>query len=146
VSAGASSTAHAGPRRVRIPRRLRRRLVAHAREDAPLECCGLLIGTAAGISALVPARNLRASRTRYLIDPRDHLAAIREARAAGLEVIGAYHSHPATAPVPSAVDRADAIGGNFIYLIVSLRRPRAEIRAYALAGGNFAPVPLVTVP
>src|SRR3989442_6447217 len=39
--------------------------------------------------------------TRYLIDPADHFAAMRTARSNGRRVIGAYHSHPASAPTPS---------------------------------------------
>ena len=46
------------------------------------------------------------------------------ARAQTLEVVGAYHSHPAGRPRPSATDRDEAHAGGFIYLIAGARRLR----------------------
>ena len=93
-------------------------MLADARRALPNECCGLLIGTAAGIERAMPARNLRSRPDRYLIDPADHCAALRAARAAGLEVVGAYHSHPDGTLRPSKVDCREATYPEFIYAIV----------------------------
>jgi desampylase len=79
---------------------------------------------------------------RYLIDPRDHLGAIREARARGLQVIGAYHSHPRSAAVPSATDAAEGFG-NFVFVIAGLALEPPELTAWAWSDGNFTAVPLV---
>ena len=104
-------------------------MLAHAREEAPRECCGLLIGTSDAIERSVRARNLADRATRYLIDPEDHFAAIHAARRNGREVVGAYHSHPSGPPVPSATDRAEAnSGADFVYVIVSLMDE--AVRAY----------------
>lgn len=94
-------------------------MLVDARRALPNECCGLLIGVAACIERAAPARNLRPSPDRYLIDPADHCAALRAARAAGLEVIGAYHSHPDGTLRPSEVDRREASYPEFIYVIVA---------------------------
>lgn len=111
-------------------------MLAHAREEAPRECCGLLVGIGDSIVRSVRARNLDAKATRYLVDPGDHFAAIRGARSEGLEVIGAYHSHPSSAPVPSATDVAEAdSGSDVLYVIVSLLND--EVCAYRIAGGQF---------
>lgn len=93
----------------------------------------------------VRARNLDANATRYHIDPEDHFAAIRSARAEGFEVIGAYHSHPSSAPVPSATDIAEAnSGSDFLYVIVS---PAGnEVRAFRIGEGICQPVPLSPQP
>jgi proteasome lid subunit RPN8/RPN11 len=120
-------------------------MVAHARAEAPRECCGLLIGKGESVVRSVRARNLAAQATRYLIDPEDHFAAIRSARTEGLEVIGAYHSHPSSAPVPSATDIAEAnSGSDFLYVIVSLVGD--EVRAYRMERGTFTPRPLTLAP
>lgn len=109
-------------------------MLAHAQEEAPRECCGLLVGKGDSVVRSVRARNLDAKTMRYLIDPEDHFAAIRSARADGLEVIGAYHSHPSSAPVPSATDIAEAeSGSDFLYVIVSLVGD--DVRAYQIDGG-----------
>ena len=44
-------------------------MLAHAREEAPRECCGLLVGKGDAVERSVRARNLDARPTRYLIDP-----------------------------------------------------------------------------
>ncbi len=116
-------------------------MLAHAREEAPRECCGLLVGRETSIVRSVRARNLDAKATRYLIDPEDHFAAIRSARTEGLEVVGAYHSHPSSAPVPSATDIAEAdSGSDFLYVIVS---PIGDdVRAYRIEAGVYTLVEL----
>ena len=120
-------------------------MLAHARDEAPRECCGLLIGNLNAVIRSVRARNLDARPTRYLIDPEDHFGAIRSARAAGLEVVGAYHSHPASAPVPSATDIAEANNGNdFLYVIVSPLSD--EVRAYRIEPGAFTASPITLTP
>ena len=104
-----------------IPAAIVAELIRHAREEAPRECCGLLIGRGREIVRSARARNLDPSLSRYLIDPADHFEAIRTARASGMEVIGAYHSHPTGDPVPSASDVAEASGGaKFLYVILAL--------------------------
>ena len=116
-------------------------MLAHAREEAPRECCGLLVGRGTSIVRNMRARNLDASATRYLIDPEDHFAAIRAARSESLDVVGAYHSHPSSTPVPSATDIAEAdSGSDFLYVIVS---PIGDdVRAYRIAAGVYTLVEL----
>lgn len=122
-----------------------RDMLAHAREEAPRECCGILIGREDAIGRSVRARNLDATTTRYLIDPEDHFAAIRGARAEGLEVVGAYHSHPSSAPVPSPTDIVEANNSSdFLYVIVS--PVGDDVRAYRIERGAFTPYPLTLTP
>jgi|BarGraNGADG00212_1021973.scaffolds.fasta_scaffold02520_3 [CysO sulfur-carrier protein]-S-L-cysteine hydrolase len=121
-------------------------MIAHALEDAPQECCGLLLGAGRRIVRAVRTRNAHAGTTRYLINPEDHFAAISEARSLGLSIVGAYHSHPASAPIPSPRDLEDATH-DFFYLIVSLVDPGGpEVRAFELKQGNCRPIRLDTTP
>ena len=119
-------------------------IVAHARAAKPAECCGLLVGSASSVTEAVPARNLADLPTRFLIDPQDHINAIRHARDRGLEVLGFYHSHPHSPPVPSETDRAEAGYPEHLYLIASLASEPPEIRLYRFSGGNFLELPFVT--
>lgn len=122
-------------------------MIRHARDEAPLECCGLLLGSGDVVDECVPTRNARASESTYLIDPADHVAALRRCRNDGRDVIGAYHSHPKSAAVPSPTDLAEAHDANLLYVIVSLAEAGSDaVRAYRLGGGNFVPSPLVPVP
>lgn len=116
-------------------------LVAHAVHDAPREACGLLIGRDRTVIRAVPARNVDPRDTRYTIAPEDHFAALRAARRDGLEVLGAYHSHPAGSAEPSGADTAEAFP-DFAYVIVGLV-PAPRVRAWRLVDGNFAALSLV---
>jgi proteasome lid subunit RPN8/RPN11 len=116
-------------------------ILHHARETAPRECCGLLVGSGDAVVRTVRAANLDPAPTRYSIDPIDHFRAIRGARADSLEVVGAYHSHPASAAIPSATDIAEATSGaDFVYLIVSL--VDEDVRAYRIDEGTAVRIPL----
>jgi proteasome lid subunit RPN8/RPN11 len=112
-------------------------VVSHARETVPAECCGVLLGAPEVIVDARPARNLATNPNRFLIDPKDHIDARREARAHGLDVVGFYHSHPRSAAVPSPTDFAEASYPEHLYLIVGLASEQPEIRLYRLTGGAF---------
>jgi proteasome lid subunit RPN8/RPN11 len=103
---------------VKIARRALDQVIAHARETQPAECCGILLGSPDDIVRAVRATNLSADPSRYEIDPRDHIAARREARASGEQIVGFYHSHPHSAPDPSETDLSEATYHDALYLIV----------------------------
>jgi proteasome lid subunit RPN8/RPN11 len=98
----------------------------HAVRTYPEECCGFLLGeTSDGptrVERVVPAANERqeSRHNRFVISPETVLAAHKEARAAGLSVVGYYHSHPDHPAEPSEFDREHAWPG-LSYLIVSVR-------------------------
>ncbi|HVD94331.1 MAG TPA: M67 family metallopeptidase [Vicinamibacterales bacterium] len=121
-------------------------IVAHAVEELPNECCGLLIGTPDIVEDAARARNAKRSRTRFQVEPADHFAAIRRARAAGFEIIGAYHSHPSGPSGPSETDRTRLTDPTMFHVIVSLAHGTRTVRAFRLADGNFSPLELVPVP
>lgn len=121
---------------LKLPADVRAALVAHAEREAPNECCGLLIGKGNAVNDSHPARNNVASATKFTINPADHFVAVRKARAAGLDVVGAYHSHPASAALPSATDIAEASEGAPVMLIVSLLPPAPVVRAFVLEPGG----------
>lgn len=114
------------------------RIVAHAVEEKPNECCGLLIGTADLVHDVVRARNVRRSPTKFQVEPADHFAAIRRARAAGLEVVGAYHSHPNGPSGPSEMDRVRLNDPTMVHVIVSLAHGTRTVRAFRFSEGSFS--------
>ena len=126
----------------------------HAERTYPEECCGVLIGRAGDeplrVELVREIANVHEDerRRRFLLDPRQHLAAQKEARSRGLAVIGVYHSHPDHPAQPSEHDRLHA-WPNLRYLIVSVERGRAgEITAWTLAddGSAMLPEPLTVEP
>jgi len=111
------------------PRQLAR-IYAHAWRAHPEECCGLLLGSADRVEAVVPVANAAARdrEHRYLIAPRKWLRVDRIAAARGWEILGYYHSHPGGGPAPSAVDAALAWPG-YVYLIVGYGPPDRWVSA-----------------
>jgi proteasome lid subunit RPN8/RPN11 len=120
-------------------------VIAHAREAAPGECCGVLIGRADDVVEAVRTRNIADRPTRFEIDPLDHIRARKAGRARGLDVIGFYHSHPHTPASPSETDVAQANYPDHVHLIVSLASDPPEARLFLYDGRNFVEEPFVTV-
>jgi proteasome lid subunit RPN8/RPN11 len=112
----------------------------HARADAPRECCGLLVGTAERIVDSVRAANLHEGTTRFLIDPRDHVRAIRDSRARQLDVVGFYHSHPRSPAYPSETDVAESGYAGALHLIVGVGTQGPERRLFLIDGTKVTEV------
>ena len=115
-------------------------IAAHAREALPAECCGILIGSGADIVEARRAGNLAAAPGRFLVDPKDHFDARREARRRRLEVIGFYHSHPHSEPEPSPTDRAEAAYPEHLCLIVRPFPTSSTVRLFRQDGREFVEV------
>lgn len=114
-----------------LPPNLLAAIEAHGARDYPDECCGVLLGRVDGASArvvsIVEAANVREDerRRRFLIDAKAYLEAERAADAAGLTLIGFYHSHPDHPARPSEFDREHAWPNlHYIVLAVEGGRPR----------------------
>jgi proteasome lid subunit RPN8/RPN11 len=110
--------------RVQIAAELRLQLIAWARAAAPDEACGLLLGRRRGERVEVEhvrlARNLAADAHRaFEVHPEDHLAFSLEAERLGLDVVGAWHSHPRGPATLSPADLAAAAPG-WAQLVVAL--------------------------
>jgi proteasome lid subunit RPN8/RPN11 len=117
---------------------IRNHILRRAREEAPRECCGLLVGLVGNDGTAVPlqcqpTRNLSENADRFEIDPEGHFAILRQAREDNLDVIGCYHSHPNGRAEPSAVDLAGAGEDNFLWLIAAGER----LSAFVYRGGSF---------
>jgi proteasome lid subunit RPN8/RPN11 len=102
------------------------------------------------IAHVVPVENLRedSRHNRYVIPPERFLAAEREARSLGLDVVGFFHSHPDHPPEPSRYDREHA-WPFYTYLIVSVREGRVvDAKAWRLAADRerFEPEAIETSP
>ena len=116
----------------------------HGESDYPEECCGILLGrmTAAGrrITEARPLANARSDerRRRFLITATDYRRAEAAADAAGLVLVGFYHSHPDHPAAPSEYDREHALPWH-AYLVLRVASGRAaECTAWVLANDRSA--------
>ena len=114
------------------------RLTLDARRHATHECCGLLAGRDSIITQALAATNVASHPSReYEIAPEELFRLMREIRAAGLDLLGIYHSHPASENKPSPRDIQRAYYPATAYFILS---PRADalqaIRAFSIQNGR----------
>src|ERR1700674_747545 len=118
---------------IRIERGVFDRLLGEARANPDVECCGLLAGRDAVISAILPAKNALQSAKAYEIAPEELFALFRRMWSQELEHLGIYHSHPAGENAPSPLDLERAWYPAAAYLIVS-PNPAASrpIRAFRI--------------
>lgn len=107
------------------------RIVAHAKEGLPNEACGLIAGTVAGegeaavgtVEHVYLLTNIDESNEHFSMDPREQLAAVKDARAHSWEMLGNWHSHPESPSRPSEEDKRLAFDSTAAYLILSLMDP-----------------------
>jgi proteasome lid subunit RPN8/RPN11 len=111
-------------------------IVAHARETAPAECCGLIGGIEEFRAAsLYQLRNVTPNpESAYEAAPEELFAAQRQMRERGEALIAIYHSHPrAIDPSPSETDVRLAYYPSATYLIVGLGGIDAVVRAFRIS-------------
>jgi [CysO sulfur-carrier protein]-S-L-cysteine hydrolase len=125
----------------RVPGAILDAAVAQAIAEAPLEACGLIIGSApasAGGEArrYVPCRNALASRSRFSVHPDDLYRVTVDADDAGEVLWGIVHSHPHSPAVPSPTDRELALYPDALHVLVSLRDPaEPQVGAWRIVDG-----------
>ena len=125
---------------MKLPRNILDDIMTQARAEAPLEACGLLAGEEGNGGGTVQCRyalrNADASAEHFSLDPREHLAAVKAARAAGWRILAVYHSHPSSPAHPSAEDIRLAFDPQILYLIVSLADPARPARLFRIVRGQ----------
>ena len=113
-------------------------IVAHAREEAPNECCGMIGGVDGDATSVYRSINAEASPLRYSLDANDQFRIMREIEERGEEMVGIYHSHTASAAYPSQTDVNLAAYPDAVYLIVSLQGPEdPELRGFWIRDGDI---------
>lgn len=119
-------------------------MVAHAREDLPNECCGMIGGRDGVATSVVRVENAAASPLRYEMDPQGQFNALKQIEDGGDELIGIYHSHTRSAAYPSQTDVNEArMWPEQVYVIVSLENEEApDVKGYDLADLKIADVDL----
>ncbi|MGB7684479.1 MAG: M67 family metallopeptidase [Solirubrobacterales bacterium] len=129
---------------MRIAQSLIDEMVAHAREDLPNECCGMIGGRDGEATEVIRVVNSAASPLRYEMDPQEQYNALKSIEDGGGELLGIYHSHTKSAAYPSQTDVNQAVAWpDQVYVIVSLADPDApDVKAYLLKDLRIADVAL----
>jgi [CysO sulfur-carrier protein]-S-L-cysteine hydrolase len=123
---------------VRISQEILDQLIAHAREEAPNECCGMIGGEDGAGATVYRSINAEASPLRYSLDPNDQFRIMHEMEERGEDLLAIYHSHTASAAYPSQTDVNLAAYPDAVYAIVSLQDPQhPEVRGFWIRDGEI---------
>jgi proteasome lid subunit RPN8/RPN11 len=108
-------------------------MIAHALEDAPVECCGMLAAKAGVVATVQRARNKEASPYRFSIDPLETKRAEEAMDCRGEELVGFYHSHTGSEARPSPTDirmMSTLFGPPYVHFVIGVAdrvRPVARV-------------------
>jgi proteasome lid subunit RPN8/RPN11 len=120
-----------------VPDPVRAELHAHAAEEAPNECCGLIVLRDGVAERYVRGVNKLASPYRYELEIDPALWFLEDE---GLE-LAVFHSHPETEPIPSRTDRELAgLWSGRPFLIYGLKL--TELRAWRIARDDVEEIEL----
>ena len=116
------------------------KILAHAVAGLPNEACGLIAGTVDGdkkyVKEVYLLTNVDASNEHFSMDPKEQFAAVKDARAKHLEMLGNFHSHPESPSRPSEEDKRLAYDSRANYLILSLEDRAHPVLNAFLIGEN----------
>lgn len=121
---------------MRIPQNIIDELINQARQDAPNETCGYLLGTADGdVTENYWMENIDHSPEHFAFAPKDQFAALKYARSQGLKILANWHSHPASPSRPSQEDLRLANDPTIRYAILSLHEG-VHLNSFKILGGE----------
>ena len=126
---------------VRIAPSFVEEMVAHAKDDLPNECCGILAGPEGEVARSFRMTNVEASPFRFSMDPGELVRVDGEAGDQGWELLAIYHSHTGSPAYPSDTDVRIAGGTAELwpdtrYVLVSLMDPETpDVRIFRISGG-----------
>jgi proteasome lid subunit RPN8/RPN11 len=122
-----------------IARQLLDEIVAHAREEAPNECCGMIAARNGRATAVHRTRNIHASPLRFEMDPGEQLRVLDAIEDAGLELGAIYHSHTRSEPYPSLTDvNLARWWPEPLWVIVGLAGSEPDVRAFRIVDGTVS--------
>jgi proteasome lid subunit RPN8/RPN11 len=112
-------------------------MLEHCRLGLPNEACGLLAGTIDGevktVKKVYLLTNIDESNEHFSMDPKEQLAAVKDARTNGWVLLGNFHSHPESPSRPSEEDKRLAYDSSIEYLILSLQdRENPVLKAFGI--------------
>ncbi|MBI2918582.1 MAG: M67 family metallopeptidase [Chloroflexi bacterium] len=130
-----------------LEQRFASEIIAHARDDAPNECVGILGGKEGHVLRLYRGTNAEHSPYRYSLDPKDLYRIYKDLDAASWEVVGIYHSHPRAGAYFSDTDLKLAFWTQAVYIVVSLLDlERPVMKAFRVSEGKAFDEELAVVP
>lgn len=124
-----------------LPQALVEEMIAHAREDLPNECCGIVSRAADGSLTLYRATNEEASPWRFTIPAQELLHLYNAVERSDGQMLVIYHSHTKSEARPSPTDLRMSLmhrGSDPwpYWVLVSLKDDEPSVRAWRIDDGD----------
>lgn len=114
------------------------KILAHAKNEAPVEACGLVAGEISGDDKIIKKvyilTNVDHAEEHFTLDPKEQLMSIKDMRANGLVPLGNWHSHPVSPSRPSDEDKRLAYDSSASYMILSLMDDEPVLNSFHIEG------------
>ena len=117
-------------------------MLAQAKAEAPIEACGILAGKDGTAEKFYKMSNADQSNEHFTMAPQEQFKVTKDIRAAELEMLAIYHSHPESPARPSAEDIRMAFTPDTIYVILSLQETVPVAKGFLIDNGNVTGVPV----
>ncbi len=116
---------------------LARQMTDHAQAESPRECCGLLAGRGGDVREAIPVENISPTpENAFVMSPIGLARALTGLERHELELVGFYHSHPTTPPIPSGRDVAESYYPDAAQVIISLKDGSPALAAWRIKPGE----------
>ncbi|MGC6367546.1 MAG: Mov34/MPN/PAD-1 family protein [Candidatus Marinamargulisbacteria bacterium] len=123
-----------------ISTELQARMIDHARQELPNECCGYITGEGDVCKTFYPMVNVDASPVHFSFDPKEQFQVIKDARTRGEVPLVVYHSHPESPARLSNEDLRLLKDPTMIYVIISLEGTDPDLKGYRVIDGEISNV------
>lgn len=126
-------------------------IIAHAREDEPNECCGVILRLPDGGLKLYRTTNAEASPFRFSMPPGELYYLYKSMEEQNADLLLVYHSHTMTEarPSPTDADFSRLLEGPDpwpFWLLVSLASDPPSVRVWRMQDGEADELDLEIVP
>ena len=128
--------------KLKIPGNIFDQIIRQAKAESPIEACGILAGRDGLVERFYKMKNVDQSSDHFMMAPEEQFKVVKDIRAAGLEMLSIYHSHPETPARPSAEDIRFALTRGAIYLIVSFQNTEPAIKGFLIEDDDVSEVPV----
>lgn len=133
-----------------LPRSLVNQILAHAQQNPDEEICGLISSKKPGSENSGATRYYRITNIaenkaqRFEMNGSEQIAAMKQMREQGEELMAIVHSHPDAPAIPSALDKENNNYPDVYYLVVSLdTKGVLQLHCFLQTEGEFKPAELV---
>ncbi|MHC4962195.1 MAG: M67 family metallopeptidase [Planctomycetota bacterium] len=125
-----------------IPIAIYEQILQQARDEKPIECCGMLAGRNGRVKKFYPMTNSDQSIYHYMMVPQEQFRVVKDIRLSGLKMLAIYHSHPETPARLSNEDVRLALTPDVVYVIISLQKKEPIIKGFLINDHNIKEVPI----